>query len=97
MLTIKHLKEVRNFLHDVAVKWRDIGIELGLNIGMLQCIEQHCRGDPKACLCELLILWLKSTDPRPSCAALADALRAKAVGESALADQGRGNMWNAIM
>lgn len=87
MLTRK-VKEVRDVLCGVAAKWRDIGIELELDIGMLQNIEQRCRGDPEACLTEMIIHWLKSTDPHPSCAALANALRARAVGESVLAEQG---------
>lgn len=88
LLTLQDLKNVRDFLHGVAVKWYDIGIELELDIGELQSIEQRYRGDTGACLREMLIVWLKSLHPPPTRRALANALRARAVGEAALAEQG---------
>lgn len=87
-LTVSHLKVLRDFLYGVSTKWYDIGIELGMDIGTLLKIQHRYGSDSVICLREMLTIWLKSADPHPSSTALADALRAKVVGESALAEQG---------
>lgn len=54
--------------------WRNIGILLELEDGSLSRIEDQCRGVPDNCLREMLSLWLKQVNPRPTKTALADAV-----------------------
>lgn len=85
------LKEVRNYLYSVRLKWLDIGVELEVDETELKAIRKRCREDPGDCLLEMIGEWLRSVDGpvRPTWKALAEALRAKAVNERALADESR--------
>ena len=37
----KHLKMVREAIWDVRAKWRDLGVELGINMGTLEVGHLH--------------------------------------------------------
>ena len=87
-LTIKDLRAVRNFLYPIRRKWYDIGIELGLDIDMLDTLKSM-HSDPKDCLTEMLKVWLKSIEPPPTWTALGDALSMDAVGESEFAKKSK--------
>ena len=85
-LTLEDLSEVRGALYEARAKWYDIGIELKLSIGTLNTIKEDF---PQAAesLREMCIHWLKRIDPRPSWAALTNALESPPVGEGHLAQQ----------
>lgn len=82
---MKDLKHVRALLFSIRHKWYDIGIELDLQVAELDIIRSKY-DDPADCLLEMLKLWLKSINPLPIWNTLADALRADAVNEVALAE-----------
>ena len=86
-LNVGNLREVRALLYSVRSKWYDIGIELEIEIGTLESIKHQFKR-PEDCLREVLIVWLKTVDPLPAWQTLADALRADAIGEADLAEQG---------
>ena len=86
-LTIQSLREVRGLLYAVRRKWYSIGIELKLKIEDLNTIKTKS-SDPGECLTEMVELWLKSINPRPTRKALSDALKADPVDEVDLSTQG---------
>ena len=74
-------------LFPARAKWKNIGIELEVDMGTLNTIEEHCRSDPDKCLPEMLDHWLKQVNPSPSWEALAEALGSAPIGEGHLAEQ----------
>ena len=84
---LSDLSEVREALFDVRSKWENVGIEL-LNKNDTDAIKrQHPSLDPVDCLTEMLSIYLKRDYPEPSWDAIIAALRARAVGESRLAEE----------
>ena len=73
-------------LYCVRAKWKNIGIQLEVDIGTLNAIEKRCRGDPDDCLPEMLDYWLKQVTPPPSWSSLAEALESEPIGEDHLAE-----------
>lgn len=82
------LRNVRALLFHIRKKWYHIGIELHLDVAELDIIKDKY-DDPADCLCEMIKLWQKSIYPQPTWSTLSVALRAKAVNEVLLAQQGR--------
>jgi hypothetical protein len=80
-LTINNLREVNACLYPVRRKWYKIGIELGLNVDELDTISANHRADLDECLIEMIKVWLRSIDPRPTWTALGDALRSAPINE----------------
>lgn len=74
-------------LYRVRVNWKNIGIELDIDLGTLNAIEKHRKGDPDECLLDMLNMWLKQVDPPPSWESLAEALESVSIGEDHLAQQ----------
>ena len=73
--TIPELKDLlRELRGKVANEWEDLGILLGINDGQLKQINLDKAGDSKACLREMLRVWLSLVAPPPSWSAMADAL-----------------------
>ena len=58
----------------VADEWEDVGIQLDIDDGKLKQINADKGGDSKACLREMLRVWLSRVAPPPSWSAMADAL-----------------------
>jgi hypothetical protein len=83
------VKNVRDLLFNIRQKWYNIGIELGLSTDELDVIESKYKDDPDRCLVEVIKMWLKSIDPFPTWSILACALRANAINEVALAEEGK--------
>ena len=79
------LPELLNELSVVAANWYNIGIFLNVNIGTLKAIQVRYRDEPKDCLRELLLCWLKEVDPKPSWEIVCGALKAPFIKESHLA------------
>ena len=71
---IPELKVLLRELRRVANEWEDIGIELDIEEGQLRQINTDKAGDSKACLREMLRVWLSRVAPPPSWSAMADAL-----------------------
>ena len=71
---IPELKVLLRELRRVANEWEDIGIELDIEEGQLRQINADKGGDSKACLCEMLRIWLSCVAPPPSWSAMADAI-----------------------
>ena len=69
------LKDLQRELYSkVANEWEDIGIQLDIEEGQLKQIKSDNVGDSKACLREMLRVWLSRVAPPPSWSAMADAL-----------------------
>ena len=89
---IEDLQEVRSQLLEVAVKWRDIGLELGLSDPQLERIRANNRDDVTDCLTAMLRDWLNRSynttrHGEPSWERLSEAVRHRAGGNNpALAD-----------
>lgn len=81
------MKNARSALYPVRAKWRDIGIELEIDIGTLDSIERSCHFQDSDCLTRMLDYWLKQTDPPPSWDTIVEALESGPVGEGHLAEQ----------
>ena len=60
----------------VADEWEDIGIQLDIEEGQLKQIKSDNVGVSKACLRDMLRVWLGRVVPSPSWSAMADALDA---------------------
>ena len=90
-LSESNLREVREFLYDVRLKWYDIGIELNIPLTELDDIKKKYNDDSSDCLREMVRVWLnsKSFETPPTWKALADALEAKAISKKALAAKGK--------
>ena len=71
---VPELKVLLRELRRVANEWEDIGIELDVEEGQLKQINADKGGDSKACLREMLRVWLSHVAPPPSWSAMADAL-----------------------
>ena len=78
------LKIVQKELYNtVASKWEDIGIQLNIEDGQLAKVKADC-SDSGSCLREMLRIWLKRVDPKPSWRELIEALND--LGEEKRAD-----------
>ena len=82
----RDLKFLHSELYPLSDKWYPLGVQLQVPIGTLRCIkkEHFLMTD---CLLEMLIAWLKCTDPPPSGIVLIEALESPPVGERLLAQQ----------
>ena len=69
---LKHLQ--KELYSTVANEWEDIGIQLDIEEGRLKRIKMDNAGDSKACLREMLRVWLSRVAPPPSWSAMAEAL-----------------------
>ena len=86
-MTVKDLKNVRKAVWDARTKWMDIGLELDLSINDLTAIEKVHRGNVDMCFLQMLNLWLKQGDPRPTWSAMIDALKEPVIGFQQLAEE----------
>ena len=53
------LREVRLAVADLAARWKDLGISLGIRLSDLNVILSANPHSPSDCLREMLALWLK--------------------------------------
>ena len=82
------LKQVKNFLLDVQLKWYDLGIELEVSQQELNVIRSNHKDDPASGLREMVTVWLKDND-QATWDALAEALESKSIKEKNLAKEGQ--------
>lgn len=81
-LTIDDLGTLSNKLHGIRAKWKQFGLQLGVDTGTLDGIEYEFR-NPGNCLMETLKQWLK-THPQPTWEAVIQALQSSSVNEKQL-------------
>ena len=80
------LKTLRCELHPVSDKWYTLGVQLQVPDESLRCIEvENC--EVTICLLEMLVTWLKSTNPPPTWNILTEALKSPPVGKKCLAQE----------
>ena len=53
------LRDVKSAVADLAGKWKDLGISLGIRLSELNAILSTSPHSPSDCLSEMLALWLK--------------------------------------
>ena len=78
------LKELQKELRSKAAEWEDIGIQLSVNDGQLKQLKSDNHGNSRACLREMLRVWLSRVRPAPSWSAIAEAI--DVVGDEQLAE-----------
>lgn len=83
-LTLTRLRSVKNRIWEARSKWKDIGIELKLEVTDLDAINGS---DTGACFEEMLIMWLKQNKSRPTWLRMIKALKSRPVGFQELAEQ----------
>ena len=65
--------KVLHCLSSLAAKWKDIGIELGINPDSIDEIDEDQKSS-RSKLTELIKLWLRQATPPPTWQALSDAV-----------------------
>ena len=70
----------------MAAKWHNLGIMLEIDNGKLSKVKLDNAGNSNDCLREMLNIWLKKVDPKPSWSSMAEALDDDIVGEESLAE-----------
>ena len=85
-LTSSDLKDIINSVWEARAKWFHIGIQLSMNVAVLEAIKSNHHDQLDACLTAMLTEWLKQTDPKPNWEALVTALKNQTVGCGHLAD-----------
>ena len=85
-LNFKDLCKVQRAAWNARTKWYNIGLELKIDPETLNVIEGNNK-DIDNCFRAMLTTWLKTVDPKPTLAALAEALRSLMVGHEHLAEQ----------
>ena len=82
------LKNVRDFLYDVRLKWYDFGIELDIPHQELDRIKAANKDDHGVCLRDMIQVRLNLNDDPLTWRHIADALNAKAINERELGNTG---------
>lgn len=88
LLSTDNMREVVDTLWDYRAKWKLIGVALGVNIGTLEAIDADYRRVEDT-LPQLVAVWLRGTDPRPTRTALTMALKSKPLTVEVTSDQGK--------
>ena len=91
------LKNLRNFLYPIKLKWYDLGIELDIPGEELDEIKSKNKDDYGACLRDMIKARLKFKDDQLTWKHLADALKARAINEPRLAVEGRLLLYNTVL
>jgi hypothetical protein len=86
-LSIDNLRDVLKTMWEARVKWYYIGLELSISPGTLDSISKANNQNPDDCLTVMIKDWLRSGKPKPSWAALANALKSPMVGYAQLAEK----------
>ena len=86
-LTTDNLNDVLKSVWKARAKWYYIGLELGISADTLAAIKTKYNQDPDNCLTAMLEYWLNNGKPKPSWAAVANALKSPTVEHEHLAEQ----------
>ena len=76
-LDIGNLREVLDLFSDYRAEWKTIGLKLGIDAGTLNAIERDNGSDVEGCLLELITVWLKGQNPKPTRSAMTAVLQSK--------------------
>ena len=83
---MKDLGKVQRAAWDARAKWYNIGLELEIDPGTLDTIKNDNNNSDDQ-FRAMLTTWLKMVQPKPTLAALAEALQSPTVGFEHLAEQ----------
>ena len=83
---INDLRKIQRVAWESRAQWYNIGLELDIDPGTLDVIEGNNK-DINNCFRAMLTSWLKMIRPKPTLAALAEALQSPTVGFGHLAEQ----------
>ena len=83
---MKDLRKIQRIIWEARAKWYNIGLELDINPGTLDAIKAN-NEDVEDRFRAMLTTWLKMVQPRPTLAALTEALQSPAVGFGHLAER----------
>ena len=83
-LVEKDLPELLRVLHPARIEYNSFGLQIGVGVGEIACIEQTHK-DPRHCLCEILTARLKKSEPL-TWSDIVAALREECVGLGRIAD-----------
>ena len=78
LLTPENMREVLDLTFPYRAKWRQIGIQLGIDIGKIDAIEAN-RRMVEDCLTDLISHWLRNTKPKPTRGVLTAVLQSEHV------------------
>ena len=78
LLTLENIREVLDLTFPHRANWRQIGIQLDVDVGTIDAIEAN-RRKVEDCLTDLISHWLRNTKPKPTCGALTKALKSEHV------------------
>ena len=85
-LTVEDLCDIQECVWNARTEWHNIGLKLKIHPVTLREIERNNK-DIAKCFRDMLTTWLNTVDPKPTLAALAEALRSPMVGHEHLAEQ----------
>ena len=85
-LGMKDLRKVQRATWEARAKWYNIGLELEIDPGTLDTVKGN-NDDIDDRFRAMLMTWLKMVQPKPTLAALAEALQSPTVGFGHLAEQ----------
>ena len=80
------LRKVYKAAWDARTKWYNVGLELDIDSATLDSIKAN-NDNVEDRFRAMLTTWLRAVNPRPTLAALAEALRSPTVGYGHLAEQ----------
>ena len=80
------LRKVYKAAWDARTKWYNVGLELDIDTATLDSIKAN-NDNVEDRFRAMLTTWLRAVNPRPTLAALAEALRSPTVGCGHLAEQ----------
>ena len=75
-LTLEDIREVLDLTFPHCAKWRQIGVQLGIDVGKLDAIEAN-RKMVEDCLTDLISHWLRNAIPKPTRGALTTLLQSQ--------------------
>ena len=81
LLSIENLKEILDLTWNCRARWRFLGIELGIDEGTLDAINENNRR-VEDCLREMITIWLRNDKPKPSRHAISTALQSGRVSST---------------
>ena len=85
-LNTSDLRKVQRAAWEARAKWYNIGLELDIDQATLDVIEGNNKNIDDS-FRAMLTAWLKMVQPKPTLAALAEALQSPTVGYGHLAEQ----------
>ena len=76
---------VLNAIWEIRAEWQNLGLSLGIPYSDIEVIKKDSPGDAEDCFRAVIRLWLTREDPKPTWAALVEALQSPMLRHVALA------------